>query len=68
MKNNAGLRLEAAYAQGEICLCHSWGSLLVPIQTPQLTDPEKTDTSTKRQSTNCTLSFAIIEMTACMKG
>lgn len=31
------------------------------IQTPQLTDPQKTDTSTKRQLTNCTLSFAIIE-------
>lgn len=26
--------------------------------TPQLTDPETTDTSTKRQSTNCTQSFA----------
>lgn len=38
-----------------------WGSLVVPIQTPQLTDPETTDMSTKRQSTNSTRSFAITD-------
>lgn len=37
------------------------GSLIVPTQTLQPTDPETSDTSTERQSTNCTRPFAIIE-------
>lgn len=36
-------------------------SLIVPIQTLQPTDPETSDTSTKRQSTNCARTFAVIE-------
>lgn len=63
-KTSTGLRLQKVYVcvtKGGMSVCRVWGSLAVSIQTPQLTDPETTDTSTKRQSTNSTLSFTITD-------